>query len=69
MDWRRGTLGTEKPIRRPLQYPRVRVQRSWIWVLALEAEKRGRIQRKSSRMQAKCGSDRHMVEGIVKFVT
>lgn len=40
MDWRRETLGTEKPVPRPVQDPSVGVQRAWTWVLVLGAERR-----------------------------
>lgn len=43
VDWRRETLGAEKPVRRLLQDPRDGVQSAWTWVLALGAEKRGKV--------------------------
>lgn len=45
MDWRREALGIEKPVRRPLQGP------DWgTGVLALGTEKRGKLQRRSHRI-------------------
>lgn len=49
VDWRRETLGTEKPVPKPVQDPSVGVQRAWTWVLVLGAEKKGRIWRRSGR--------------------
>lgn len=41
VDWRRETLGAEKPVRL-LQDLRDGVQSAWTWVLALGPEKRGK---------------------------